>query len=82
MKTKITFNEETYEFISYHPSGVTQPFYGVHINGSLLVDWHLFPTDNEVYNLTYSGLETNVTCSLELTFDDVVKVVSYIRSNQ
>ena len=82
MVTQITFNEEIYQFLSFHPNGETH--YGIHINGSLITDFTLAPISEKwkVYGLTYQGLQTDISCSFELNFDDVVKVVSYIRNNK
>lgn len=82
---KITFNEETYEFNPYFPKG--ELAYGVsaytyqEYRAEHNVPFTLQKVDNQFY-LYYNTFFTMVTCSLDLTFDDIVKVVSYIRNNK
>jgi hypothetical protein len=78
----ITFNEETYEFNPYFPKG--ELAYGIsaytyQVNDD--IPFTLQKVDNQ-FHLYYNGFFTMVTCSLDLTFDDIVKVISYIRNNK
>jgi hypothetical protein len=79
---KVTFNEETYEFNPYFPKG--QLAYEVWVNSVEVKEdtpYTLHKVDNQ-FHLYYNTFFTMVTCSVDLTFDDVVKVISYIRNNK
>ena len=79
---KLTFNEETYKFNPYFPKG--ELAYEVWVNNvgvKEVTPYTLQKVDNQFY-LYYHTFFTMVTCSSELTFDDVVKVVSCIRNNE
>lgn len=80
---KLTFNEETYEFNPYFPNG--NPTYEIWVNSvgvKKVTPYTLQKVDNEFHFYYHTFIVVGVTCSSELTFDDVVKVVSYIRNNQ